>query len=372
MQLEHAVDQVLHRAALLREGGEVTQVPLAGREVFWSVRRPHALVTGNDGLRVQGGDRVDAGDPGLALRLICLVHHHVHVVVDHITADNGGGRWHVEDRRTLNVTLANVDQVDDLTVHRDLVSVQHLGHHGRLGEFARKARRPILARLVELRLPSSPSCNLRSRVPTSLGEVLEKAREAEPVVRVAMGDVNTRDLLAEVLRPGGDLVRVLEGQQGVDENPFGRPGDQRAAGRRPGRDFTLAELIGTDVRPHRGDVDVNRKRTGAHVSVSKGSAHEMMWPCLLAPSAWPQPPAPLAFCSWAICARAASTSSALVLACPARPHPPSIASERSTQVLAVTGGSPAAAATRSVNLRTTASCFSRLSAPALVRTCTLT
>ena len=35
MQLEHAVDQVLYCAALLREGGEVTQVPLAGREVFW-------------------------------------------------------------------------------------------------------------------------------------------------------------------------------------------------------------------------------------------------------------------------------------------------------------------------------------------------
>src|SRR5712691_1340885 len=35
MQLEHPVDQVLHRAALVREGGEVSQVPLAGREVFW-------------------------------------------------------------------------------------------------------------------------------------------------------------------------------------------------------------------------------------------------------------------------------------------------------------------------------------------------
>jgi len=35
MQLEHAVDRALHRAALLREGGEVTQVPLAGREVPW-------------------------------------------------------------------------------------------------------------------------------------------------------------------------------------------------------------------------------------------------------------------------------------------------------------------------------------------------
>src|SRR5438445_7088573 len=56
MQLKHAVDQVLHRAALLREGGEVTQVPLAGREVRWQVRRPHALVTGDDDLRVQRGD----------------------------------------------------------------------------------------------------------------------------------------------------------------------------------------------------------------------------------------------------------------------------------------------------------------------------
>src|SRR5205807_6469731 len=79
-----------------------------------------------------------------------------------------------------------------------------------------------------------------------------------------------------------------------------------------------------------------------------------------------QPPAPFAFCSSAICARAASTSSALVLACPARPHPPSIASVRRTQVLAVNEKSPAAAATRSVNWRTTSSCLSRLSAPALV------
>src|SRR5216683_5568339 len=97
MQLEHAVDQVLHRAALLREGGEVTQVPLAGREVFWQVRCPHALVTGDDSVRVQGADRVDAGNPGLALRLIGLVHHHVHVVVDHIpqTTASADGTWKI-------------------------------------------------------------------------------------------------------------------------------------------------------------------------------------------------------------------------------------------------------------------------------------
>src|SRR6267378_6178103 len=127
MQLEHAVDQVLHGAAFLREGGEVTQVLLAGREVLRSIRRPDALVTSDDDLRVQRGDRIDAGDPGLALRRIRLVHHHVHVVVDHITADNGVGGRHVENRRTVNVPLTNVYEVDNLTVNEDLVRVQHLG-----------------------------------------------------------------------------------------------------------------------------------------------------------------------------------------------------------------------------------------------------
>src|SRR6266849_2404851 len=105
-----------------------------------------------------------------------------------------------------------MDQAHDLTVHQDLVNVQLLGYHGGLGEFAREARCPILARLVELRLPSGAPYYLRSRVPANLWEVLEKAREAEPMVRVTMGDVDTRDLFTEVLRPGGDLVGVLERQ----------------------------------------------------------------------------------------------------------------------------------------------------------------
>ncbi len=132
----------------------------------------------------------------------------MHVVVDHITADNGVGRRHVEDRRTLDVTLANVDQVDDLTVDLDLVSVQHLGHHGRLGEFAREARRPILARLVELRLPSSATCNLRSRVPANLGEVLEtgdqRAAGRRPGREVRRG---RRRLVALLAGPDNDAAR---------------------------------------------------------------------------------------------------------------------------------------------------------------------
>ena len=85
----------------------------------------------------------------------------------------------------------------------------------------------------------------------------------------------------------------------------------------------------------------------------------------------PQSFGPLA-CSWAICARAAATSSSFVLACPARPHPPSGASVRSTQVRSVRDGSPAAPATIDVSWATTASCLSRSSAPALVRTWTRT
>jgi hypothetical protein len=43
MQLEHAVDEVLHRASLLRDSGEVAQVLLAGRDVLRRVRCPTLL-----------------------------------------------------------------------------------------------------------------------------------------------------------------------------------------------------------------------------------------------------------------------------------------------------------------------------------------
>jgi hypothetical protein len=60
MQLEHAVDQVLHRAALFARVVKSRKVLLAGREVVWQVRRPHALVTGDVvfRLRVHGVELV--------------------------------------------------------------------------------------------------------------------------------------------------------------------------------------------------------------------------------------------------------------------------------------------------------------------------
>jgi hypothetical protein len=53
VQLEHAVDQVLHAAALFCDGREVAHVLLADREgVLRQVGRPHALVAGHDDLWV--------------------------------------------------------------------------------------------------------------------------------------------------------------------------------------------------------------------------------------------------------------------------------------------------------------------------------
>jgi len=60
------------------------------------------------------------------------------------------------------------------------------------------------------------------------------------------------------------------------------------------------------------------------------------------------PPEALAHRSSAICERAASMSSALVLACPASPHPPSTASVSSTQVRSDSDASPLASAINSV------------------------
>ncbi|HEX4256044.1 MAG TPA: AAA family ATPase [Streptosporangiaceae bacterium] len=78
------------------------------------------------------------------------------------------------------------------------------------------------------------------------------------------------------------------------------------------------------------------------------------------PGPRPQSPARILRAVWAI--------SALVKACPSMPHPPSGASEISTQVRSVSDGSPAAAATISVISRTTPSFLSRSRTPTGVST----
>src|SRR5437660_7133067 len=70
--------------------------------------------------------------------------------------------------------------------------------------------------------------------------------------------------------------------------------------------------------------------------------------------------------------RAAATMSALVLACPLMPHPPSGDSVIRTHVRSLSSGSPPAAATSSVSSRTTPSCLSRSRTPIGVRTWTRT
>src|SRR5712692_10496909 len=74
----------------------------------------------------------------------------------------------------------------------------------------------------------------------------------------------------------------------------------------------------------------------------------------------------------AISRRAAATMSALVLAWPWSPQPPSGDSVIRTQVRSVSFGSPPAAATISVSSLTTPSCLSRSRTPTGVRTCTRT
>jgi len=134
VQVEHAVDQLLDRAAPVRDRGEVAQVLLARCEVLRKVGGTDTLVTSNHDLRVQRGDRVDAGDPRLTLCLVRFVHHHVNVVVDDVACDDSLGGWDVEGRRSLHVALPDVNHADDLAVDQDLVGLQHLGHHRRLRE----------------------------------------------------------------------------------------------------------------------------------------------------------------------------------------------------------------------------------------------
>ena len=60
------------------------------------------------------------------------------------------------------------------------------------------------------------------------GEVLLEAGQADPVVLVAVGDVDAGDALAEAAHPFGERVDLVEGDERVDEDALLGARDQGA------------------------------------------------------------------------------------------------------------------------------------------------
>jgi hypothetical protein len=61
---------------------------------------------------------------------------------------------------------------------------------------------------------------------SSVGKAIEDEAEAEPVIAVAVGDVDGRQVLSGGGDPAGQRVCLADGQERVDEDGVLLPGDE--------------------------------------------------------------------------------------------------------------------------------------------------
>ena len=110
----------------------------------------------------------------------------------------------------------------------ELVGGQRLGQHRGLGQFAGEAGLPVGGQAGVGGLERGAPDDLGGGDAAGLGEVLLEAGQADPVVLVAVGDVDAGDALAEAAHPLGECVDLVEGDERVDEDALLGARDQGA------------------------------------------------------------------------------------------------------------------------------------------------
>src|ERR1700684_4078895 len=154
------------------------QVLLARADAVRQVGCTDALVAGDHGLRVEGGDLVEAGDPCLAAALVGLCGHHVHAVVDDVAADHEGDRGYVQNSGVFGVALADRDRAQRLALELELAAGQGLWQHGLGGQLAREAALPVGRQAGVGRLELGTLDDLRGRDALRVREVFLQLGQA--------------------------------------------------------------------------------------------------------------------------------------------------------------------------------------------------
>jgi hypothetical protein len=138
-----------------------------------------------------------------------------------------------------------------VTVDEDGVAVEGMGQHGRV--LHDLARQPILGLRQPLLVGRGGELgDRRQRDSAGSGEALEQRAEADVVVEVGVGDVDRRQPLTGGLDGLGEALDVCRCVQRVDEDRFGRAGDdRRGCGRERATDRDLDGRSNDDLQLER-------------------------------------------------------------------------------------------------------------------------
>jgi hypothetical protein len=191
-----------------------------------------ALVSGDDGPWAQGLDGVEGGDPLAPALGAGLTKVLMDVVVDGVSRDHEADLRHVQAGRRVGIGVPEFHRDQVMSLQLDRVIGKRVGEDEIVRKLAgeepvqqgENLRRRALPHLLDHRGQGE-----RSR----LGKALEDHAQAEPVIAVAVGDVDRRQILAMSGNPVGEVTRLVGGQQRVYEDGILLAGDERRRYRRP-------------------------------------------------------------------------------------------------------------------------------------------
>lgn len=189
--------------------------------------------------------------PRLPSRLVQhLRHPHVHVVVHDIPRHDQPQRRHVQERRRVRVAVARVDGLERVALERErLVLVRQRLRHDLergVGDLPREQplpecahRRALLRAHVVDRGASGDGAHA--------GEARDEVAEVEPVVAVAVRDVDGGEFLGgaeRVFDPVAQRDALVVGEERVDEDGGCGAQDEGYDGGLPEADRAVGEALG--------------------------------------------------------------------------------------------------------------------------------
>jgi hypothetical protein len=156
----------------------------------------------------------------------------------------------VQHRGVVAVAVADLDRVQPVPFQGQTVGRARLGNHARVRNLTGE-------QLVPARLAWAGGRGVHESdralggVNRYAGEAFGQQRYAEPVIAVAMSDVDVGQPLAGAFDPVTDPLGLLDGERWVNQNCIGGTGDKGRRDRRPLQRCPGGErACGGDLRGH--------------------------------------------------------------------------------------------------------------------------
>ncbi len=233
IEREHLVVQLSRRRRRLDEPVEIADVLPGLFDDPGVIVVPRSLMSGDHRAWVERLDGIERSDPLAAGVRVGLGEVEVNVVVGDVPGDHQADGRDMQAGRVVGVAVPDFHHDQVTPFELDHLALELLGDHEAVRDLARKAHAPEV-RDERWRGLLVHAFHHRGRGDrTGRGETLQERSDAKAMVTVAVGDIDCCQVLAVRFDPLHQGARLLDGEQGVDEDGVPLAGDEGRRYRRP-------------------------------------------------------------------------------------------------------------------------------------------